>query len=124
MSAEFGGNRAEPGNVISQFGLLNAIQRPQTTVFGREAYPGFAEKAAAFVFALLQNCPFAESNRRLALAALVAFCEVNGRSMDTKQLDEKGWETLIKRAATVRQLGLAPESLFQDTRDAFIKAID
>ena len=51
-------------------GLLNAIQRPQATVFGKDAYATIQEKAAAFVFAILQNGPFRGGNRRLAAASL------------------------------------------------------
>ena len=58
VSSEFGGNQASPGVVESQFGLVNTIQRPQVTTLGREAYPTFPEKVAAFLFALLQNSPF------------------------------------------------------------------
>src|SRR5581483_5435584 len=39
VSAEFGGTQAHPGVVESQFGLINAVQRPQVTTLGREAYP-------------------------------------------------------------------------------------
>ena len=55
VSAEFGGNQAHPGVVESQFGLVNAVQRPQVTTLGREAYPTFPDKVAAFLFALLST---------------------------------------------------------------------
>src|ERR1041385_8462242 len=58
VSAEFGGTQAHPGVVESQFGLINAVQRPQVTTLGREAYPSFPEKVAAFLFALLTYSPF------------------------------------------------------------------
>ena len=93
VSTEFGGNQAHPGVVESQFGLLNAVQRPQVTTLGREAYPQFADKVAAFVFALLQARPFQGGNRRVALASIVAFCEVNNRSIDSRVLDEKTQRT-------------------------------
>jgi len=60
--------------IDSQFGLLNAVQRPQVTTLGREAYPTFPDKVAAFIFALLTARPFRGGNRRLALASLLAFC--------------------------------------------------
>ena len=41
VSTEFGGHQAQPGVVESQFGLLNAVQRPQITTLGREAYATF-----------------------------------------------------------------------------------
>src|SRR5690348_1101836 len=80
VSAEFGGTQAHPGVVESQFGLVNAVQRPQVTTLGREAYPSFTDKVAAFLFALLTNAPFRGGNRRVALASLFAFVELNGRT--------------------------------------------
>src|ERR1700756_655345 len=63
VATEFGGNQAHPGVVDSQFGLLNAVQRPQVLMLGREAYTTFPDKVAAFLFALLINSPFRGGNR-------------------------------------------------------------
>ena len=123
VSAEFGGTQAHPGVVESQFGLVSAVQRPQVTTLGREAYPAFADKAAAFVFALLQARPFRGGNRRVALASLVAFCEVNNRTIDTRIFDEKTAETLLKRAATYREQGIPPENVFREFRELMTRAI-
>ena len=123
MSAEFGGNQAHPGEVESQFGLQNAIQRPQVTTLGREAYPSFPEKLAAFLFALLSYRPFRGGNRRLALAAVLAFCALNRKRIDPKVLDEKAAEGLVKRAATHRDLGIAPEIAFREARDLLARSI-
>ncbi|HSP35283.1 MAG TPA: Fic family protein [Thermoanaerobaculia bacterium] len=123
VSTEFGGNQAQPGVVESQFGLLNAVQRPQVTTLGREAYPSFPDKVAAFIFALLSAQPFKGGNRRLALAALFAFCEVNNRTIDSRVLDEKSAETLFKRAASFRELGIPPENVFRDFREMMTRAI-
>lgn len=109
--------------VESQYGLLSAVQRPQTTVFGKEVFPTIADKAAAFVFALMQNMPFRASNRRLALAALIAFCEINGRHINPKVLDEKGLENLIKRASSVKEQRAAPEQVFRELREQLGSAI-
>lgn len=123
VSTEFGGHQARPGAVESQFGLVSAVQRPQITTLGREAYPAFADKVAAFVFALLQSSPFHGGNRRVALASLVAFCELNNRSLDTRIFDEKTAETLLKRAASYRETGTPPESVFRDLRETLQRSI-
>jgi prophage maintenance system killer protein len=120
---EFGGTQAQPGVVESQFGLLNAVQRPQVTTLGREAYPSFPDKVAAFVFALLSARPFHGGNRRLALASMFAFCEVNNRTIDSRVLDEKTAETLFKRAAGHREMGIAPEAVFAEFRAMMTRAI-
>jgi prophage maintenance system killer protein len=123
VSAEFGGTQAQPGVVESQFGLLNAVQRPQVTTLGREAYPSFPDKVAAFVFALLSYRPFRGGNRRLALASMFAFCEINNRTIDARVLDEKTAETLFKRAAGHREMGIPPENVFREFREMMTRAI-
>ena len=123
VSAEFGGTQAHPGVVESQFGLLNAVQRPQITTLGREAYATFPDKVAAFVFALLSFRPFKGGNRRVALASIFAFCEMNNKTIDARVFDEKTAETLLKRAAGHRELGLAPEAVFREFRAVMMKAI-
>lgn len=123
MAAEFGGTAAQPGVVESQFGLVSAVQRPQVTTLGREAYPNFSDKAAALVFALLTSRPFRGQNRRVALASLVAFCELNNRAIDSRIFDEKTAETLFKRAASCRELGIPPENVFRELREMFNRSI-
>jgi prophage maintenance system killer protein len=123
VSLEFGGTQAHPGVVESQFGLVNAVQRPQVTTLGREAYPSFPDKVAAFLFALLTNSPFRGGNRRVALASLFAFCELNNKTIDGRVFDEKTAETLFKRAAGYRELGIAPENVFREIREILSRAI-
>jgi len=99
------------------------VQRPQVTTLGREAYPSFSDKVAAFVFALVQARPFRGGNRRVALASLVAFCELNNRNVDTRIFDEKTAETLLKRAATCRDIGIPPENVFRELREVLSRSI-
>jgi prophage maintenance system killer protein len=123
VSAEFGGTQAHPGVVDSQFGLVNAVQRPQVTTLGREAYPSFPEKVAAFLFALLTYSPFRGGNRRVALAALFAFCELNNRTVDARVFDEKTAETLVRSAAAYREMGIPPENVYREIRETLSRAI-
>ena len=123
VCAEFGGNQAHPGVIESQFGLVNAVQRPQITTLGREAYPTFSDKAAAFVFALLQARPFRGGNRRVALASLIAFCELNNRTVDARIFDEKTAETLFKRAGGYREMGIPPENVFRELKETLTRSI-
>ena len=123
VSTEFGGNQAQPGVVESQFGLLNAVQRPQITTLGREAYREFPDKVAAFLFALLSYHPFKNGNRRLALASMFAFCEVNNKTIDSRIFDEKTAETMFKRAAAHREMGIPPENIFREFKELLSRAI-
>ena len=123
VSSEFGGNQAHPGVIDSQFGLVSAVQRPQVTTLGREAYPAFSDKVAAFVFALLQARPFRGGNRRVALASLVAFCELNHRAVDARVFDEKTAETILKRAASCNETGIPPENVFRELKEVLSRSI-
>jgi prophage maintenance system killer protein len=123
VSTELGGHQAHPGVIDSQFGLVSAVQRPQITTLGREAYPAFSDKVAALVFALLQAHPFRGGNRRVALASLVAFCELNHRTLDARVFDERTAESLIKRAASCHDSGVPPENVFRELRDVLSKAV-
>lgn len=123
VSLEFSGTQAQPGMISSEFGLNNSIERPKTTIFGKDAYPKFYEKAAAFFFAMLQNLPFESNNQRTAVASLVAFCELNQREIDVRILDEKTLEHLVKRASTYREKGVPAETVFSEVRQIFSAAI-
>jgi len=75
-------------------------------------------------FALVQNLPFEAANKRLAILAVVAFCEINQRSIDFKVLDEKAVEGLVKKAANYREKGIPQEEVFADIRAAMYQAIN
>ena len=123
VSSEFGGNQAHPGVIESQFGLVSAVQRPQVTTLGREAYPAFPDKVAALVFALLQARPFRGGNRRVALASLIAFCELNHKNIDSRIFDEKAAETILRRAGGYREMGIPPENIFRELRETLTRSI-
>ncbi|MCW2544517.1 MAG: death-on-curing family protein [Frankiales bacterium] len=68
--------------LVRDLGLLeSAAARPQTTVFGEDAYPTFAEQAAALMHSLARNHPLVDGNKRLAWAATRIFCLMNGRDL-------------------------------------------
>ncbi|HEX3705819.1 MAG TPA: type II toxin-antitoxin system death-on-curing family toxin [Mycobacteriales bacterium] len=69
--------------LVRDAGLLaSAAARPMTTVFGEDAYPTFADKAAALMHSLARNHPLIDGNKRLAWSATRAFCLLNGRDLD------------------------------------------
>lgn len=61
--------------------LASAAARPSTTIFGADAYPTFAEKAAALMHSLARNHALVDGNKRLAWSATRAFCLLNGRDI-------------------------------------------
>ena len=67
---------------VRDYGLLeSALARPRATVFGSDAYPGLDAKAAALLHSLARNHALIDGNKRLALAATIAFYGVNGRRL-------------------------------------------
>ncbi len=71
---------AEP--LVRDYGLLeSALGRPQASAFGEDAYPGIHEKTAALLHSLARNHALVDGNKRLALAATVAFLGMNGRRL-------------------------------------------
>ncbi len=64
--------------VVRDHGLLeSALARPRATAFGDDAYPGIHEKAAALLHSLARNHALVDGNKRLALAATIAFYGMN-----------------------------------------------
>jgi death-on-curing protein len=64
---------------VRDHGLLeSALARPQASAFGKAAYPRIHEKAAALLHSLGRNHALVDGNKRLALAATLAFYGMNG----------------------------------------------
>ena len=67
-----------PQVVVRDAGLLAAAAgRPQSSIFGQDAYPSLAEKAAALMHSLARNHALLDGNKRLAWAATRVFCLIN-----------------------------------------------
>ena len=68
--------------VVRDHGLLeSALARPRATAFGADAYPTIEEKAAALLHSLARNHALVDGDKRLALAATIAFLGVNDRRL-------------------------------------------
>jgi len=67
---------------VRDLGLLAAaVGRPQTSVLGKNAYPTFAEKAAALMHSLARNHALVDGNKRVAWAATRVFCLLHRRDL-------------------------------------------
>ena len=59
---------------IRDMGLLeSALARPQTTVFGQDAYPSLWDKAAALLHSIVLGHPLVDGNKRLGWLATTTF---------------------------------------------------
>lgn len=63
---------------VRDIGLLgSAVARPQTSVFGEDAYPDVFSKAAALLQSIVNNHPVVDGNKRLGWLATAVFLELN-----------------------------------------------
>lgn len=64
---------------IRDVGLLgSAAARPQTTVFGEDAYPDLLTKAASLLQSIVNSHALVDGNKRLGWLATAVFLELNG----------------------------------------------
>lgn len=83
---------------VRDYGLLeSAAARTQATAFGAEAYRGLDAKAAALLHSLARNHALIDGNKRLALAAVIAFYGVNGRRLTLT--NDEAYDLIIDVAA-------------------------
>ena len=83
---------------IRDVGLLqSAVARPQTTVFGADAYPSLMGKAAALLHSLAANHALVDGNKRTALVSTLLFLEIN--EVHSGHLDEDSGEALVLAVA-------------------------
>ncbi len=86
-----------PGFAIRDLGLLeSAAVRPQTTVYGKDAYKSFTTKAAALMHSLARNHCLVDGNKRLAWAGTRVFCLMNGFDL---KIDVDTAEELVQATA-------------------------
>ena len=83
---------------VRDLGLLeSALARPQASAFGEDAYPSVHDKAAALLHSLARNHALVDGNKRLALAATIAFYGMNGRRLTLT--NDQAYELVIDVAS-------------------------
>lgn len=86
---------------VRDMGLLQAAAaRPRVSAFGPDAYPSMHEKAAALLHSLARTHALVDGNKRLALAATLAFFGLNG--LQLTMTNDDAYELVI--AVAVGQL--------------------
>jgi len=101
--------------VVRDHGLLeSALGRPQATVFGEDAYIGIHEKAAALLHSLARNHALVDGNKRLALAATIAFYGINGFRL-TLSSDEAYRLVMSVATGELEEVSVIASSLEQGT---------
>lgn len=73
---------------LRDLGLLgSAAHRPQTSLFGVDAYPTIHAKAAVLLESLARNHPLVDGNKRLGWVAVKVFYGLNGLRLDAPEDD-------------------------------------
>ena len=84
---------------IRDLGLIgSAAARPQTTVFGEDAYPDVWTKAAALLQSVVKNHPLVDGNKRLGWLATAVFLELND-VLVTRATNEDVYNLVVTTAA-------------------------
>ncbi|MEU5328660.1 type II toxin-antitoxin system death-on-curing family toxin [Streptomyces parvus] len=74
---------------VRDLGLLSsAVHRPQSQMFGVEAYADLFQKAAGLLQSLAVNHPLVDGNKRMAWMSTVVFLDINGTDMVEVDQDE------------------------------------
>lgn len=85
---------------VRDIGLLeSALGRPMASAFGADAYPDLDHKAAALLHSLAKNHALVDGNKRLALAASIAFYGMNGRRLTLT--NDEAYDLVIEVASGV-----------------------
>lgn len=83
---------------VRDLGLLSsAVHRPQSAMFGVEAYTDLFQKAAALLQSLAVNLPLVDGNKRMAWMSTVVFLDFNGTEM--LDVDQDGAYKLVIEVA-------------------------
>jgi death-on-curing protein len=103
--------RILPTLEVRDVGLLeSATARPQSSAFGEDAYPSIHSKAAALLHSIARNHALVDGNKRLSLAAVLAFYGLNGVRMTLT--NHEAYERVVDVAAgSVRDVEVIAERL-------------
>lgn len=109
--------RLLPGFQLRDVGLLEAAAaRPRATAFGTDAYPSVHDKAAALLHSTVRNHALVDGNKRLGLAAVIAFYGMNGFRL-TLTNDEAYELVMAVARGELDDVGPLAERLAASTRE-------
>lgn len=83
---------------VRDLGLLDsAAHRPQTSLFGADAYPSIDLKAAVLLESLVRNHALVDGNKRLGWLGLIVFYGLNG--IDLEAPDDEAYDVVVAVAS-------------------------
>jgi len=102
---------------IREMGLLiSAIEMPTASMFGEFLHVSIYDKAAAYLYHMICNHPFADGNKRSGLVTALTFLEVNAVILE---YDENNLEDLVVQVAAGKaDKGLIAEFFYNNHPEA------
>jgi death-on-curing protein len=95
---------------IRDVGLLDsAVNRPQASAFGDDAYPTLDLKVAALLHSMTKNHALVDGNKRIGWLCTVVFCDLNGFSPDVS--DDEAYELVWEIAGSAMNIALIAKRL-------------
>lgn len=80
--------------------LISAIEMPRASMFGEFLHKTIYDKAAAYLFHIVQNHPFNDGNKRTGALTTILFLEENGV---TTAFSDKDYEEFVVEVAQGRK---------------------
>lgn len=88
---------------VRDMGLLNgSLSRPQTTVYGEEAYPSLSLKAAALIHSVITSLPMMDGNKRTGWTLMITFLQLN--NWEVVSAPDDAFEFVLSVATNSRDL--------------------
>jgi death-on-curing protein len=72
--------------------LISALEMPKSTFSGKDLHRTLYDKAAAYLFHIVQNHPFFDGNKRTGAFVTLLFLKMNGAKL---HLDQNQYENLV-----------------------------
>ncbi|WP_353508442.1 type II toxin-antitoxin system death-on-curing family toxin [Intrasporangium sp.] len=95
---------------VRDIGLLDAAaHRPQSVLYGRQAYPDLDTKAAALLDSVVRNHALVDGNKRLGWLATVVFLGLNDVTIDAP--DDDAYELVMAVARSEPEIDEIAETL-------------
>jgi death on curing protein len=76
--------------------LMSAIETPKATIFGKDLCPTVYDKAAAYLYHIVQNHPFNDANKRTGFGSAYLFLMANKVEI---LFDDESFESLVVEVA-------------------------
>lgn len=89
---KFGGLKGIRDNNL----LLSALETPKAAMFGIDLYPSVYDKAAAYLYHIVQNHPFNDGNKRTGFGTAYLFLKANKIPI---LFDDESYENLVVEVA-------------------------